>query len=195
MRFDNFKESIRDLQLFNKGWRGLIYKGLWEGIEVAIKVAKAKEKEYAIRKEGEILKLLKGYKGFPQLLMVGENFIVYEFIRGNPIEKLSLSKSQKSLIYLRIIDLIKVLDSQRINKDELQCLDKNTLVDDNFDVYLLDFERGSLDVKKRHNLSQFLQLLVKDGYITREKAIELGKRYAKAEEVYDEVERIIRAFD
>ncbi|MFN3947526.1 MAG: hypothetical protein ACK4LA_05490 [Aquificaceae bacterium] len=195
MRFDNFKESIRDLQLFNKGWRGLIYKGLWEGIEVAIKVAKAKEKEYAIRKEGEILKLLKGYKGFPQLLMVGEDFIVYEFIRGNPIEKLSLSKSQKSLIYLRIIDLIKVLDSQRINKDELQCLDKNTLVDDNFDVYLLDFERGSLDVKKRHNLSQFLQLLVKDGYITREKAIELGKRYAKAEEVYDEVERIIRAFD
>ncbi len=194
MRFNAFKESVKDLQLFNKGWRGFIYKGSWEGIEVAIKVAKEEEKEYAIRKEGQILKLLKGYKGFPQLLMAGEDFIVYEFIKGNPIEKLLLSKSQKSLIYLRVLDLIRVLDTLRINKEELQRLDKNTLVDENFEVYLLDFERGSLDVKKRHNLSQFLQLLAKEDYMSMEKAVELGKGYAKEEEVYDEVEEIIRAF-
>ncbi|MFN3598635.1 MAG: hypothetical protein ACK4VK_02725 [Aquificaceae bacterium] len=194
MRFNAFKESVKDLQLFNKGWRGFIYKGSWEGIEVAIKVAREEEKEYAIRKEGEILKLLKGYKGFPQLLMAGEDFIVYEFIKGNPIEKLLLSKSQKSLIYLRVLDLIRVLDTLRINKEELQRLDKNTLVDEDFEVYLLDFERGSLNAKKRHNLSQFLQLLAKEDHISMEKAIELGKRYVKEEEVYDEVEEIIRAF-
>ena len=60
MRFEEFKESLKDLQLFSKGWRGYIYRAKWKGIDVAIKVAKDSEREYAIRKEGEILKLLKG---------------------------------------------------------------------------------------------------------------------------------------
>lgn len=194
MRFEAFKEQLEKIQPFSKGWRGLIYRGKWKGIDVAIKVAKGREKEYAIRKEGEILSILKGYKGFPQLLMMGEDFLVYEFIEGYPIEKLSLSKKEKSLVYLKVLDLIKLLDMLRINKEELNRLDKNTLVDKDLNVYLLDFERGSMEVKKRHNLSQFLQLLVREGYLSIEGAMDIGKRYSRGQDVYKEVETIIRSF-
>ncbi|MCY0866818.1 MAG: hypothetical protein OWQ49_04625 [Aquificaceae bacterium] len=194
MRFEKFKESLRDLQLFSKGWRGYIYRAKWKGIDVAIKVAKDSEREYAIRKEGEILKLLKGYRGFPQLLEAGEDFLVYEFIDGIPIEKASLTRSQKAFVYLRVLELIELLDRLGVNKEELHKLDKNTLIGKDLEVYLIDFERGSMQAKKRHNLSQFLQLLAREGFLTLQKAKELGISYSKGEEVYHEVRRLIQAF-
>ncbi|MFN7065418.1 MAG: phosphotransferase [Aquificaceae bacterium] len=192
MRFESFKGLVEDLQLFSEGWRAFVYRAKWKAKEVAIKVARGKEKEYAIRKEGEILELLKGYKGFPQILMSGEDFIVYEFIKGDPIERLSLSENQKRLIYLKALDLIEILDRLGINKEELHRLDKNTLVEEGFEVYLLDFERGEKNAKKRHNLSQFLQILVREGYISRERAVELGRRYKEGHEVYHEVRKAIQ---
>ncbi|HAV39546.1 MAG: hypothetical protein AB1353_08345 [Aquificota bacterium] len=194
MRFEEFKESLKDLQLFSKGWRGYIYRAKWKGIDVAIKVAKDSEREYAIRKEGEILKLLKGYRGFPQLLEAGEDFLVYEFIDGIPIEKASLTRSQKAFVYLRVLELIELLDRLGVNKEELHKLDKNTLIGKDLEVYLIDFERGSMQAKKRHNLSQFLQLLAREGFLTLQKAKELGISYSKGEEVYHEVRRLIQAF-
>jgi len=194
VRFEKFKESLRDLQLFSKGWRGYIYRARWKDTDVAIKVAKDSEREYAIRKEGEILKLLKGHRGFPQLLEAGEDFLVYEFIHGVPIEKASLTKSQKIFVYLRVLELIELLDRLGINKEELHKLDKNTLIGKDLEVYLIDFERGSMQAKKRHNLSQFLQLLAREGFLTLQKAKELGISYSKGEEVYHEVRRLIQAF-
>ncbi|MFN4320237.1 MAG: hypothetical protein ACK4FY_07220 [Aquificaceae bacterium] len=192
MRFEEFKGSLEDLKLFSKGWRGYIYRARWENLEVAVKVAKDKEREYAIRKEGEILKLLKGYKGFPQLLEAGEDFLVYEFIHGVPIEKASLTRSQKLFVYLRVLELIEILDRLGINKEELHKLDKNTLIGQDLEVYLIDFERGSLQAKKKHNLSQFLQLLTSEGFIPLQKAKELGIRYSKGEDVYHEVRGFIQ---
>ncbi len=194
MRFDKFKEEVEDLELFSKGWRGYIYRGLWKGKKVAIKVAKEQEKVHAIKKECHILKRLLGHKGFPQLLHCGEDFIVYLFIEGVPINKKNLSLKEKAKVYLKVLELIQVLDSLGINKEELQRLDKNTLLGEDGEVYLLDFERGSAKAKKLHNLSQFLQLLVKEGLIDRERAKELGIRYSKGEGVYNEVAQAIRAF-
>ncbi|MFN3976165.1 MAG: hypothetical protein ACK4LT_03780 [Aquificaceae bacterium] len=192
MRFEEFKGSLEDLKLFSKGWRGYIYRARWKNLEVAVKVAKDKEREYAIRKEGEILKLLKGYKGFPQLLEAGEDFLVYEFIHGVPIEKASLTRSQRLFVYLRVLELIEILDRLGINKEELHKLDKNTLIGQDLEVYLIDFERGSLQAKKKHNLSQFLQLLTREGFIPLQKAKELGIRYSKGEDVYHEVRGFIQ---
>ncbi|MCS7171084.1 MAG: hypothetical protein N3D14_00935 [Aquificaceae bacterium] len=192
MRFEEFKNLLRKIEPFNKGWRGIVFKSYLNGKEVAIKVAKGKEKEYAIRKEGEILKVLKGIDGFPQLVEKGEDFVAYEFIQGVPIEKARLNKGERILVYLKVLDLIGLLDSLGINKDELQHLEKNTLVGEGLKVYLLDFERGSLGAKKRHNLSQFLQLLVREGFLGLEYAKELGKRYARGEEVYHEVRKALQ---
>lgn len=194
MRFEEFKKDVECLELFSKGWRGFVYKGLWRGNKVAIKVAKDIEREYAIRKECEILKKLLGLRGFPQVLYCGDDFVVYPFIVGVPIDKKSLSFQEKAKVYLKVLELIKILDSLGINKDELNRLDKNTIITEDGDVYLLDFERGSAKAKKLHNLTQFLQLLVREGFLEIEKAKELGIRYSRGEKVYDEVAEALRAF-
>lgn len=194
MRFEGFAREVEGLELFSRGWRGYIYRGVWKGNRVAIKVAKDREREHAIRKECEILKKLLGMRGFPQLLLCGENFLVYHFIEGIPVEKKGLSLQEKVKIYLRVLELIQVLDSLGINKDELQRLDKNTLLGEDGDVYMLDFERGSPQAKRLHNLSQFLELLVREGFLQRERARELGTRYARGEKVYHEVAEALRAF-
>jgi predicted Ser/Thr protein kinase len=59
MRFEELKPKIQGLTYLDEGWRGVVYRGFFEGKEVAIKVAKAQEKEYAIRKEARILERLK----------------------------------------------------------------------------------------------------------------------------------------
>ncbi len=194
MKFEEFKKEVEGLELFSKGWRGYIYKGLWKGQKVAIKVAKDKERVYAIQKECKILKKLLGHKGFPQLLLCGEDFVVYIFIEGVPIDKKSLSLRERARVYIRVMELIKVLDSLSINKDELHSLDKNTLLGEDGEVYMLDFERGSQKSQKLHNLTQFIQLLVREGFIERERAVDLGKRYSRGEDIYDEVVEVIRAF-
>lgn len=192
MRFEGFRERVEGLELFSKGWRGFIFRGLWEGKKVALKVARDKEKEYAIRKECEILELLKGVKGFPQLLLCGEDFFVYEFIEGVPVERAKLSREDRLKVYINLLGLIEKLDELGINKDELSRLDKNTLVGDNLSVYMLDFERGQRGAKKRHNLSQFLQLLLREGYLDLEKARALGKAYTDGDDgVYNEVRSIL----
>ena len=192
MRFEELKNTLKDLVLIGKGWRSYVYRANYNGIDLAIKVAKDKSVESAIRKEGDILELLKGIKHFPQIVLRGEDFIAYHFIDGVPFEKYPLTKEEKTKIYLQVLELAYVLDSMGISKDEFQRLDRNLLIDKDGEVYLIDFERGKYPSKRKTNLPQFLQLLVREGYITIERAIELGRSYAqKPEEVFHEVKRVI----
>jgi putative serine/threonine protein kinase len=192
VRFEEFKSQVEGLELFSKGWRGFIFRGLWKSRKVALKVAKDKDREYAIRKECEILEFLKGVEGFPQLLLCGEDFFIYEFIEGTPVERAKLSREDRLKVYINLLDLIKKLDELGINKDELSRLDKNTLIGEDLKVYMLDFERGQRGAKKRHNLSQFLQLLLREGYLDLEKARALGRVYTRGDDgVYHEVRSIL----
>jgi Predicted Ser/Thr protein kinase len=192
VRFEDIKDKIEGLTYIGKGWRGIIYKGFFEGKEVAVKVARSEEKEYAIRKEAKILERLKGYPYFPKILLSGEDFFMYEFINGVPIDELELSQEEKLKIYSQVLDIAFLLDSLKINRDEFSRLDKNLLIGQDGTVYLLDFDRGSLDVKKTHNFTQFLQFLKKEGIISDEQAISFGKLYkSNPEEAYKNVKSVL----
>ncbi|WP_448588371.1 hypothetical protein [Thermocrinis sp.] len=194
MKFEDFKSRIEGLRYLSKGWRGIIYKGFFEGKEVAIKVAKSAEKEYAIRKESDILEKLRDYEYFPKLLVKGEDFFIYEFIDGLPFDKLELSPEDRLRIYLRVLDIAFLLDKLRINRDELARLDKNLLVSKDGKVYLLDFDRGALNVKKPHNFTQFLQFLRKEGVIPYEQVVSLGKAYrSDPEDTYRHVKTLLES--
>ncbi len=194
MRFEEIKEKIKNLEKIAEGWRGEVYKGEWEGKIVAVKVAKRKEVEEAIKKEAKILEELKGIEGFPQIVMSGEDFVMYEFIEGELLGKFKGSREEFKNIVLQILDLAYLLDNKGIKKDEFAYLDKNVIIGKNGKVYLIDFERGNFS-KRPSNIPQFLQFLVKNKFITRGEAIELGKRYKEERErVYEEIrQRIIKS--
>jgi len=180
MTFEEFSREVEELRKFAEGWRGVIYTGRWRGERVAIKVAKGEDVVGAIRKEGEILEQLRGVKGFPQLLARGRDFIAYRFIEGTPLGKLRLNPQEERRVLRELVGLACTLDRMGIRRDEFQRVDKNVLVGADGEVYVLDFERGSFS-DRPSNLPQLLQLLVRKGYLSREEAVSLGKRYVSGE--------------
>ncbi len=190
MRFSEFRRELKDLSELGEGWRGKVYRAKWKGKEVAVKVAKSPQKEEAIRKEASILEHLKGREGFPQILAKGEDFFVYEYIDGVPYGKLKLTEEEKKRILREVLEKAYLLDRLGIHRDEFADIRKNVLVDEDGRVYVIDFDRGVFK-ERPSNVTQFLQLLVREGYVGREEAILLGKRYKKDPERYIEEVRAL----
>ncbi|GAB6064957.1 hypothetical protein JCM9492_00490 [Aquifex pyrophilus] len=191
MRFEDFKRFLREVQELGEGWRGRVYKAVYNGKKVAVKVAKAPDKVKAIQKEAEILEKLKGLEGFPQIIAKGEDFFVYEFIEGKPYGKLKLNEEEKKRILREVLERAYILDRLGINRDEFSDIRKNVLVDEKGNVYVIDFDRGTFK-KNPSNVRQFLQILRREGFISQEEAIELGKRYKEnPEKVIQEIREIL----
>ncbi|MDQ7082152.1 MAG: hypothetical protein Q9N34_03545 [Aquificota bacterium] len=187
MRFEELRKELRDLEKIGKGWRGVVYRAMWRGEEVAVKVANRPEAEEAIRKEAEILKALKGKRGYPQIVLSGEDFLVYRFIRGKTLREAGLDREKRKEVYRKVLEKAFELDSLRIKRDEFDYIEKNVILGEDGEVYIIDFDRGKFS-ERPSNLTQFLQLLVREGYLTREEAIDLGKRYRSDREgVLEEV--------
>ncbi len=190
MRFEDFKKEFEG-SLLSEGWRGRIYRGVWKGEEVAIKVAKSPYVVGAIRKEAHLLSLLKGLENFPQILHSGEDFFVYRFIDGMPLRYVDLEVEEEKRVLREILKCAFRLDEMGISKDEFSYIDKNVLIGKYGEVYIIDFERGKIS-KRPTNLTQFIQLLRRKGYVSEEEVIRLGKRCrTNREEVYrDLLERL-----
>lgn len=192
MRFEELKVKLKDIKLIGEGWRSYIYRAEFLGKDVAVKVAKNKSVEQAINKEARILEMLKGMKNFPQILIYGEDFVLYEFIEGVPFEKCILTPEEKNRILLKTLELAYLLDRMCISKDEFHKLDKNLLVDKSGEVYIIDFERGKISCKRKTNITQFIQLLMREKYLDLKEAVDLGKAYIKdPERVFNELKRVL----
>lgn len=181
LRFEEFRREVENLERIAEGWRGIVYRGKWRGKDVAIKVAKSPEVVKAIQKEAEILEKLRGIETFPQIVLRGEDFFVYHFIEGVPFRKVVLNPEEEKEVLRKLLEIAYLLDSLGIKRDEFANVDKNVLIGRNGKVYVLDFERGGFS-KRPSNLTQFMQLLVRKGYLDREEAIRLGKKYMKDRE-------------
>jgi len=191
MRFAEFKDKVQELMDFAEGWRGRIYVGFFNGNKVAIKIAKSLEKVEAIRKESKILEQLKGIKGFPQIILRGEDFFVYKFIEGITYGKAKLSKEDKKKVLKSVLEKAYFLDKLGINRDEFSNIRKNVLIDSEGEVYVIDFDRGTFK-KNPSNVRQFLQFLRREGFMSQEWAIDLGKRYKEdPEKVIEEIRKIL----
>ncbi|NPA32334.1 MAG: hypothetical protein GXO04_01770 [Aquificae bacterium] len=191
MRFSEFKKTLKDLTFLAEGWRGKVYVGKLNGKKVAVKVARSPDKEEAIRKEARILEMLKDYEGFPKIITKGEDFFVYEFIEGTTFGRLKPTPEEKKRILREVLEKAYLLDRLGINRDEFSNLHKNVLITPSGKVYVIDFDRATLK-KNPSNVTQLLQLLKREGFITQEDAILLGRRYKKNPEgVIDEIRKLL----
>ncbi len=180
MRFNHIRSQIKNLQIIGKGWRGIVYRGLYNGLDLAFKVPREEIHKKAIKKEAQILKQLNKYDIGGKLEIEGENFIAYRFIEGEPLIKVINEKNAKDLLYQLFLKARK-MDQLGISKDEMHRPYKNVLVDKNGKVHLIDFERAKYS-KKPHNVTQLLHFILTAGKryfddVDKETVIKLAKEY------------------
>jgi putative serine/threonine protein kinase len=182
MKFDDIKHKIQELEIVGKGWRGVVYKGIYNGKKLAFKVASKKEFIPNIKKEGKILKAVnkKGIGG--KLILEGDDFIAYEFIEADPLIKV-INRENGKIIISQLLKQARTLDKLGINKEEFHRPYKNVLIDKNLKVYLIDFERARQG-KNIQNVNQLIQFIITKGHeylpeFDKEKLIKLAKIYKK----------------
>jgi len=182
MKFDDIKDKITDLKLIGKGWRGKVYRGIYQGKDLAFKVASDLQFVPNIKKEGKILKIVNKEGIGGKLFLTGEDFIAYSFIEGKPLNEVIDEKNGKILI-TKLLKQARKLDKLGINKEEFHRPYKNVLVDKDLNVYLIDFERSKKG-KNIQNVNQLLQFILSEGYrylpsFDKSRLIELAKEYKK----------------
>ncbi|MEK6853878.1 MAG: methyltransferase, partial [Nanoarchaeota archaeon] len=194
------QRGIKNVELFEKGNRGLIYKGSYKGKTVAVK-AKRKESAAVATIENEInwLKKLNKEGIGPKLLFSSKekDWFAYEFVNGKFILDFIGSCGNDEKGKLKVKEAIKQLllhcrklDELKINKEEMLRPQKHVILDDFGKITMIDFERCRKTLKPKNvtQLCQFLagayanSLLQQKGVsIDKEKLIAAAKQYKHAQ--------------
>lgn len=155
------KKGIKNLQVFSRGKRGIIYTGKYKDKKVAIKAPHpASRNPQSIAHEIRLLRRIGPFKIGPTVLFSGSNYFVYEFVEGEFIVDW-IARNKKSIIIrvlLCLFDQLFTLDQMGLQKEEMHHPHKHILVTRRRPV-LIDFERCYLS-KKPQNVTQFCQFLI-----------------------------------
>ncbi|MBI2175739.1 methyltransferase [Candidatus Woesearchaeota archaeon] len=158
------QNGIMGIALFEKGNRGVLYKGSYKGKTV---VVKAKRKESAavatIQNEINWLGRLNEAGIGPKLLLSSreKNWLAYEFVEGEFITDFISSCKEKKKISDAIKQLLlqcRKLDKLGVNKEEMSRPQKHVLVDSRGKLTMLDFERCR-KTQQPKNITQLCQFL------------------------------------
>ena len=182
MKFEQIRNDIQNLQIIGKGWRGIVYRGNYKGLDLAFKVPREEKYVKSIQKEAQILKELNKYGIGGKLEIIGEDFIGYRFIEGKPLIKIINKNNAKDLLY-QLFKIARKMDKIGISKDEMHRPYKNVIVDSTGKVHLIDFEKAVFS-KKPHNITQLLHFVITSGKkffddIDKDTVIKLAKEYRK----------------
>ena len=197
LNFEDIKKNIKELKKIGEGWRGVVYSGYLNGEKLAFKVPSDPIHIPAIQKEGMILEEVNKKSIGGQLVLKGNDFIAYKFIEGKHFKDV-INKENAKKIFSQILDQARELDKLGISKDEMHRPHKNVLIDENLNVYLIDFERAK-KTENLQNVTQFIQYLISGGLNyypveDRKKLIELAREYKKnmTEENFKKIKDFLR---
>lgn len=190
----DFLKNVQDVVFLKEGWRGKIFRGVFEGKNVAIKIARYPELSKNIRKEGEILKLVNSRNIGPNLLIFGYDFVVMEFIEGKHLKDflrrtLESDDDRRNLLFLsdilkKLLFQARALDELKISKNEMHRPYSNVIVAVDRPV-LIDFE-STVTTERPKNVTQLFSFVISylKNFLTSnraiEESIELMKRYKES---------------
>lgn len=161
------KKGIENVKLFEKGNRGVLYKGSYHGKTI---VVKAKRKESAavatIQNEINWLGKLNGAGIGPKLLFFSreKDWFAYEFVEGVFITDFISSCREKKKISDALKQLLlqcRKLDKLGVNKEEMLRPQKHVLVGSGGKLTMVDFERCRKTTRPK-NVTQLCQFLAGD---------------------------------
>jgi putative serine/threonine protein kinase len=158
---NSIPSKYKNVQLWDKGKHGLVYKAQYKTQDVAIKVKLPSSKsQNTSLLEGNYLKHVNELGIGPKLIETTENYVVMEFIDGTRIDKFLEKASQREIskVIKAILKQLELLDDAGINKMEMKNPYKHIIVKKDLTPVLIDFERSRFTTKPK-NISQFKEYL------------------------------------
>lgn len=175
------KKGVENAKLFEKGNRGVLYKGSYKGKTVVVKT-KRKESKAIAAIENEINwlgKLNKAGIG-PKLLFFGEEkeWFACEFVEGKFILNFIRSNDKKKAASAvkQLLLQCRTLDKLKANKEEMSRPHKHAIIDSRGKLTLIDFERCRKTAKPK-NVTQLCQFLAGNyaNSLLRQKGININR--------------------
>lgn len=202
------QKGINGVALFEKGNRGVLYKGSYQGKTVAVK-AKRKESAAVATIQNEInwLRELNKAGIGPKLLLSSneKDWFAYEFVDGEFITDFISSCKEKKKMLDAIKQLLlqcRKLDELKVNKEEMSRPQKHVLIGKSGKITMLDFERCR-KTQKPKNVTQLCQFLArnyansvlrqKQIVIDRDKLLAAAQKYksSQTEENFEKIKTLV----
>ncbi|MCF7799069.1 hypothetical protein K9M74_04135 [Candidatus Woesearchaeota archaeon] len=187
--------DVTELQVLAQGKRGIVFKGVYKGQDVAVKIPRpSSEAPNTMGLEATYLKKVNKLRLGPKLFVADNDYVVMEFIHGKRIgdflADISTSPETILIVLNKILTQLFTLDKAGINKYELTNPYKHIIVQNNNEPVLIDFERARHAAKPK-NINQFVQYLqstiirqLLTGIIDYERLALHLKRYQETQELF-----------
>ena len=156
------RREIRKFKVLGVGFRGVVFKGLWKGMEVAVKVPRA-DRNVDMSREGSILKLIENLKVAPKPFYWDKRVLVMELILGKELVDVI---SQKPYYACKTLCAARSLDRVGVDHGELVRLEEHALVV-NDRVKFVDFGSASTKRKPRNVTAVASALFLKPTELAR----------------------------
>jgi len=176
--------GLAKVHFFAKGHRGVIYRAIWKGQDVAVKAQNKASKARTIGHEAKMLEIVNRHHIGAKLLHSGSDFFLYRFVEGERIGDFIKSADKRQILQVihEIFKQLHKLDKMGINKFELKNPYKHVLV--GREAVLIDFERAR-HTERPANVTQFCSYISRISRDLRAKGITVpdmaavAKQYAK----------------
>jgi putative serine/threonine protein kinase len=148
--------GVKLLSFVSKGYRGVVFKGLYRGEPVAVKVVRSDAgKENLAEKEFNLLKLLSERLGprnpAPRPYLLGSRFLVEEWVEGTPFSEAFNDSPRRAVV--EALKAVRALDEAKVEHGEIKG-EKHLLLSGN-GARLIDFE-SAREKERPRNLLQFV---------------------------------------
>ena len=154
------KLNIRNIKYLAHGKRGIVFTADYKNKNVAIKTKKKQSQAIGrVKNEAKFLKIINKQDIGPKLILSKDNFLIYEFIRGEFIKNWIQKASKKDIlrIFKNILEQCHKLDKLNIDKKEMTRPVKHIIIGKK--ITMIDFERAHYAHKPK-NVTQFCQFLM-----------------------------------
>jgi release factor glutamine methyltransferase len=148
--------NIKKISYVDRGRRGVVYHGFYDGVSVAIKMHKeASKATHALANEAKWLKALNKLGIGPKFIVFKDNAVIREFVDGERINNYLTQATEKQAreALNEIFRQCRVLDKNGIEKQEMKNPYKHILVGK--EITMIDFER----CRERESPSNITQLV------------------------------------
>ena len=190
-KVESLNEKISSINYLTSGKRGIIYKGIYDNKNIALKIKNPSSTAIArIFIEGENLKKINLHGIGPRHIKSDDKYLIYEYVEGVLFPQFVRFSTKNKIIEVikNVFNQLYILDKDNIQKEEMTNPYKHIVVQKDLTPVLLDFERASKRIKP-NNVNQFCQYIIssimtimlneKKIQIEKEKILVLAKKYKK----------------